>query len=91
MLAAVLLAAAPGPRWEVNGSAITATPAVLTQGLSLGAAAEATRRLRRGFLSARLGWSAPETDALFAPARTEFDVVAAGTALARANEGGTQP
>jgi hypothetical protein len=38
--------------------------------------------------AARLGWSAPETDALFAPPRTEVDVVAAGGALARANAGG---
>ena len=37
--------------------------------------------------AARLGWSAPETDALFAPARTAVEVVAAGSALARANEG----
>jgi hypothetical protein len=37
--------------------------------------------------AARLEWSAPETDALFAPARTAVDVVAAGRALARANEG----
>jgi hypothetical protein len=35
----------------------------------------------------RLGWSAAETDALFAPARTAVDVVAAGSALARANRG----
>lgn len=44
--------------------------------------------------AARLGWSALETDALFAPVRTAVDVVAAGSALARANEGdkgGTQP
>jgi Domain of unknown function (DUF4350) len=39
--------------------------------------------------AARLGWAAGETDALFAPARTADDVVAAGSALARANEGGT--
>ena len=37
--------------------------------------------------AARLGWSAHETDALFAPPRTAVDVVAAGSALARANEG----
>ena len=43
--------------------------------------------------AARLGWSASEVDALFAPARTPGDVVAAGSALAHANEadGGTQP
>jgi hypothetical protein len=35
--------------------------------------------------AARLGWSASETDALFAPARTADEVVAAGSALARAN------
>jgi hypothetical protein len=37
--------------------------------------------------AARLGWSAAETDALFAPARTADEVVAAGSALARANQG----
>jgi hypothetical protein len=37
--------------------------------------------------AARLGWSATEVDALFAPARTPGDVVAAGSALAHANEG----
>jgi len=43
--------------------------------------------------AARLGWSAAETDALFAPVRTAVDVMAAGSALAHANEGegGTQP
>ena len=35
----------------------------------------------------RLGWSASETDALFAPARTAVEVVAAGSAFAHANEG----
>jgi len=37
--------------------------------------------------AARLGWSADEIDALFAPARTPGDVVAAGRALAHANGG----
>jgi Domain of unknown function (DUF4350) len=37
--------------------------------------------------AARLGWSAAEADALFAPARTADEVVTAGSALARANEG----
>jgi hypothetical protein len=37
--------------------------------------------------AARLGWSAAEADALFAPARTVDEVVTAGSALARANEG----
>jgi uncharacterized protein DUF4350 len=37
--------------------------------------------------AARLGWSAAETDALFAPTRTADEVVAAGSALARANQG----
>ena len=37
--------------------------------------------------AARLGWSAAEVDALFAPARTPGDVVAAGSALAHANGG----
>jgi hypothetical protein len=41
--------------------------------------------------AARLGWTPAETDTLFAPARTTDDVVAAGRALARANEGGTAP
>ena len=43
--------------------------------------------------AARLGWSAGETDALFAPVRSANEVVAAGGALARANQGeeGTQP
>ena len=43
--------------------------------------------------AARLGWSAGETDALFAPVRSAHEVVAAGGALARANQGeeGTQP
>jgi hypothetical protein len=40
--------------------------------------------------AARLGWSATEVGALFAPARTPADVVAAGSALAHANEGGTR-
>jgi hypothetical protein len=42
---------------------------------------------------ARLGWSPPEVDALFAPPSTDGDVVAAGNALARANQGdeGTEP
>ena len=39
--------------------------------------------------AARFGWTATEADALFAPARTAVDVVAAGLALARTNEGGT--
>jgi hypothetical protein len=38
--------------------------------------------------AARFGWKADETDALFAPVRTTVDVVTAGRALARANEGG---
>ena len=37
--------------------------------------------------AARFGWTATETDALFTPARTAVDVVAAGRALARANGG----
>jgi hypothetical protein len=37
--------------------------------------------------AARLGWSAAEVDALFAPPRTDGDVVAAGGALAHANQG----
>jgi hypothetical protein len=37
----------------------------------------------------RFGWTATETDALFAPARTPVDVVAAGRALTRANDGET--
>jgi hypothetical protein len=44
--------------------------------------------------AARLGWSTPETDALFAPPGTAVEVVAAGGALARAHEGdqgGTTP
>jgi hypothetical protein len=36
----------------------------------------------------RLGWSPVDVDALFAPPRTDADVVATGNALARANEGG---
>lgn len=39
--------------------------------------------------AARFGWTAAETDALFAPVRTAVDVVTAGRALARAEEGGT--
>jgi hypothetical protein len=52
-------AAAPA-RWQVSGAAASGTPAVLPQGLSLGATAEAVRRLgaRSSFVSARLGWSA---------------------------------
>jgi hypothetical protein len=38
--------------------------------------------------AARLGWSPADIEALFAPPRTDADVVAAGNALARANEGG---
>jgi hypothetical protein len=43
--------------------------------------------------AARLGWSPDEVDALFAPPSTDGDVVAAGNALARANQGdgGTEP
>jgi hypothetical protein len=37
--------------------------------------------------ASRFGWTADETDALFAPARTAVDVLAAGRALARANGG----
>jgi uncharacterized protein DUF4350 len=37
--------------------------------------------------AARLGWSGTEVDALFAPARTAGDVLAAGSALAHANAG----
>jgi Domain of unknown function (DUF4350) len=37
--------------------------------------------------ASRLGWTAAHTDALFAPPRTAGEVVAAGSALARANEG----
>jgi hypothetical protein len=41
----------------------------------------------------RFGWSPGEIDALFAPPRTAGDVVAAGNALVRANQGdgGTEP
>jgi hypothetical protein len=38
--------------------------------------------------AARLGWSAVDIDSLFAPPRTDADIVATGNALARANEGG---
>jgi hypothetical protein len=38
--------------------------------------------------AARLGWSPADIDALFAPPRTDDDVVAAGNALVRATEGG---
>jgi hypothetical protein len=38
----------------------------------------------------RLGWSVADIDALFAPARTDDEVVAAGNALVRANEGGAE-
>ena len=38
--------------------------------------------------AARLGWSPVDIDALFAPPRTDADVVATGNALARANERG---
>jgi hypothetical protein len=48
------------------------------------AAAEPDLRAAAG----RLGWSPAEIDALFAPPRTEADVIAAGNALVRANEGG---
>jgi hypothetical protein len=41
--------------------------------------------------AARLGWSPAEINALFAPALTDEDVVAAGNALVRANEGGERP
>jgi Domain of unknown function (DUF4350) len=43
--------------------------------------------------AARFGWSPAEVDALFAPPSTDGDVVAAGNALARANQGdgGTEP
>jgi hypothetical protein len=41
--------------------------------------------------AARLGWSPADIDALFSPPRTETDIVAAGNALARASEGGTEP
>jgi hypothetical protein len=37
--------------------------------------------------AARLGWSPADVDALFAPPRTDEDVVAAGNALVRATEG----
>jgi hypothetical protein len=60
-LASILVgtgAHAAAPLWQVSGSAATATPAVLPQGLTLGATAEGARRLGRGFVSARLGWSA---------------------------------
>jgi hypothetical protein len=36
----------------------------------------------------RLGWSPADIDALFAPPRTDADVVATGNALVRAHEGG---
>jgi hypothetical protein len=35
-----------------------------------------------------LGWSPADINALFAPVITDDDVVAAGNALVRANEGG---
>ena len=38
--------------------------------------------------AARLGWSPADINALFAPVITDDDVVAAGNALVRANEGG---
>jgi len=41
--------------------------------------------------AARLGWSPADIDALFAAVVTDDDVVAAGNALVRANEGGAQP
>jgi hypothetical protein len=40
--------------------------------------------------AARLGWSQADINALFAPVVTDDDVVAAGKALVRANEGGTE-
>jgi hypothetical protein len=41
--------------------------------------------------AARLGWSPADINALFAPVLTDEDVVAAGNALVRANEGGERP
>jgi hypothetical protein len=38
----------------------------------------------------RFGWTATETDALFAPPSTAADVVASGTALARASRGNSE-
>jgi Domain of unknown function (DUF4350) len=40
--------------------------------------------------AARLGWSQADINALFAPVVTDNDVVAAGNALVRANEGGAE-
>ena len=40
--------------------------------------------------AARLGWSHADINALFAPVITDDDVVAAGNALVRANEGGAE-
>jgi hypothetical protein len=41
--------------------------------------------------ASRLGWSPADIDALFAPPRTDAEVVAAGNALVRTHEGGTEP
>jgi hypothetical protein len=41
--------------------------------------------------ASRFGWSPRDVDALFAPPRTDADVVAAGDALVRTHEGGIEP
>ncbi|HEX6312947.1 MAG TPA: DUF4350 domain-containing protein [Acidimicrobiia bacterium] len=54
-----------------------------------GLGADATEAQLRA-AAARFGWSAAETDALFEPPRSDDDVLAAGSALARVTGGGEE-